>query len=276
MKNMPELPEITVIAKQMDKALKRKRIADVEDTQPKHLNMPMKEFAKKAKGKTVGGVSARGKWLSLKLDPAHFLLINLGMGAEILHFKPNQKLPEKAQFKLTLSDMTGFTIHFWWFGYVHIVTESDLAKHKLTASLGTSPMNKGFTSDYFRKLLAERKTTIKSFLLDQKNIAGIGNVYIQDILFRAKLHPNRRISTLTEKEKTDLHGAIRSVLNTSIKLGGTAFEVDFYGKKGKFTMSNFLVGYKPGKSCPECGTTIEKIRTGSTSSYVCPKCQTEK
>jgi formamidopyrimidine-DNA glycosylase len=99
---------------------------------------------------------------------------------------------------------------------------------------------------------------------------------VQDILFKAKLHPNRKIQTLTEKETEALYRAIQNVLNASIKLGGAAFELDFYGKKGKFTADNFLVGYKTGKPCPQCGTAVQKIRTGSTASYICPKCQPER
>ena len=273
---MPELPEITVIAEQMDKEIKGKRITGIEVKQPKNLNMPAKEFIKIIKGKAVEGVSSKGKWLFMKLDHGYFLLINLGMGAELLHFKPNQKLPEKAQFNLTFSDKTGFTIHFWWFGYVHLVSETDLSKHKMTGQLGKSATDTTFTLDYFKELLTHKKTGTKTFLLDQKNVAGIGNVYIQDILFKAKLHPNRKTSTLTEKEKADLHKAIREVLNRSIKLKGLAYEMDFYGEKGKFTTDEFLVGYRQGKPCPECKTLVEKIRTGSTASYICPKCQKEK
>ncbi len=270
---MPELPEITVIARQMDKEITGKCIADIEAKQPKNLNISVSEFTKKAKGKTVNKVSSHGKWLFIKLDPAHYLLVNLGMGAELTYFMSNQKLPEKHQFKLVFSDQTGFTIHFWWFGYIHLVSERNLPRHKLTAALGISPTDKEFTLDRFKKLLAARKTWVKSFLLDQKNIAGIGNVYVQDILFKAKLHPNRKISTLSEEEINRLHKAIVDVLNDSIRLGSAAFESDFYGQRGKFTANNFLVGYRTGKPCPICGATIEKIRTGSTASYVCPKCQ---
>ena len=273
---MPELPEITVIAGQMNNELKGKCIANVEDKQPKHLNMNIQEFVRKAKRKIVGGVSGKGKWLFIKLQPAYFMLINLGMGAEILYFNAKRKPPENAQFKLTFTDKTGFAIHFWWFGYVHLVSERDLARHKLTSRLGISPIDNSFTLDHFNELLANKKTGIKSFLLDQKNIAGIGNVYVQDILFKAKLHPNRKISTLSEEEKQALHIAMLEVLNNSIKLGGAAFEVDFHGEKGKFTSDNFLVGYKPGKPCPECKTIIEKIRIGSTASYICPNCQPER
>ena len=270
---MPELPEITVIAKQMDKEIRGKRIADIEVKQPKNLNMPVTQFVKAAKGKIVKSVSSHGKWLFVKLDPKYLLLINLGMGAELLHFTPKQKLPEKYHFKLAFTDKTGFAAHFWWFGYIHLVPEKELVKHKMVSQLGISPMEDEFTLQRFKRILLGKKTGVKSFLLDQKNVAGIGNVYIQDILFKAKLHPNRKISSLSEKEINALYKAIRDVLGRSIKAGGAAFEVDFYGHKGKFTAADFLVGYKTGKPCPECSTPIEKIRTGITASYICPNCQ---
>jgi formamidopyrimidine-DNA glycosylase len=270
---LPELPEITVIAKQMDKEVRGKRIADIEAKQPKNLNMPVAQFVKAAKGKTVKSVSSHGKWLFVKLDPRYLLFINLGMGAELLSFTPKQKLPEKYHFKLTFTDKTGFTAHFWWFGYIHLIPEKELAKHKMASQLGISPMQEEFTLERFKRTLLGKKTGIKSFLLDQKNVAGIGNVYIQDILFKARLHPNRKIPSLSEEEINALYEAIRDVLGRSIKAGGAAFEVDFYGHKGKFTATDFLVGYKAGKPCPECNTPIEKIRTGTTASYICPKCQ---
>ena len=201
------------------------------------------------------------------------MLINLGMGADLLYFTPNQRLPEKYQFKLTFNDKTGFTIHFQWFGYIHLIPEKDLTKHKLTSQLGISPTHEKFTLEHFGKLLANKKARIKNWLLNQKNVAGIGNVYVQDILFKAKLHPNQKISTLSEKEINNLYKAIQTILNHSIQLVGLAYEKDFYGQKGKLTINEFLVGYKTGKPCPTCKTPIEKIKTGSTSSYICPKCQ---
>ena len=270
---MPELPEITVIAEQMNKEITGKRIQDIEAKQPKNLNIPVPEFIKAAKGKTIKNVSSKGKWVFIKLDYGYYMLINRGMNADLLHFTPNKKLPPKYHFKLTFSDKTGFTIRFQWFGYIHLVAEKDLNKHKLTSRLGVSPTDENFTLEHFKKLLANRKARIKNFLVNQKNVAGIGNVYIQDILFKAKLHPNRKISTLTEKETTNLYNAIKNILNRSIKLGGLAYEKDFYGQKGKLTITKFLVGYRRGKPCPTCKTSIEKIKTGSTSSYICPKCQ---
>jgi len=271
---MPELPEITVIASQMNKELAGKQVADVEVKQPKVLNVPVQEFQETARGRTVRGISSRGKWLFIKLDPGYFMPINLGMGAELHQSKPGQVLPENRQFGLTFMDGTGFTIHFWWFGYVHLVPETALSEHKLTAGLGVSPIDETFTLERFEGLLAGKRTGVKSFILDQTNVAGIGNVYVHDILFKARVHPNRKTSTLSKPETAGLYDAMRSVLTRGIQLGGLAYETDFYGQKGRFTTDEFLVGYKEGKLCPSCGTTIEKIKTGSTSSYICPRCQT--
>ncbi|MCK4434679.1 Fpg/Nei family DNA glycosylase, partial [Candidatus Bathyarchaeota archaeon] len=187
--------------------------------------------------------------------------------------KPGDKLPEKYHIKFTLKDGTGFTIRVWWFCYLHLMPKKKLGEHNLTAKLGITPLDKRFTLDYFKQLLGKRRGNIKSFLLDQKNIAGIGNVYIQDILFNAKLHPKRKIPSLTNMEIDTLHKSIRSVLNESIKLGGLAYEKDFYGNKGGYGAKQFKIAYKPGKPCPTCQTTIQKIKTGSTSSFICPNCQ---
>ncbi|NWG11444.1 Fpg/Nei family DNA glycosylase [Candidatus Bathyarchaeota archaeon] len=273
---MPELPEIAVKARQMNKEISGKRIANIEAKQPKNLNMPVQRFVKTAKGKIVKNVSGKGKWIFIKLNPNYYMLINLGMNADLLYFTPNQKLPEKYQFKLTFTDKTGFTIQFQWFGYIHLVHEQELSKHKLTSRLGVSLTKAEFTQEHFKELLVNKKGRIKSFLIDQKNVAGIGNVYIQDILFKAKLHPDQPIKTLFKEEVDALYNAILDVLNHSIRLGGLAYEKDFYGKNGRFAINEFLVGYKTGKPCPTCGTAIEKIRTGSTASYICPKCQALK
>jgi formamidopyrimidine-DNA glycosylase len=270
---MPELPEIAVIAKQMNDELENKTISKAEILQPKILNVSTPQFGKMISGKSVARVFGRGKWLFIELKPDNFLLINLGMGADLLYFEKSQKLPDKYQFKLIFLDGSGFTARFWWFGYVHVVQSKKLGEHKMTSLLGKSPIDADFTLDYFRSLVHGKKGAVKSFLLDQKNVAGIGNVYVQDILFKARLHPLGRLSSLSQKEIDRLYGAITDVLCLSIKLGGLAYEKDFYGHRGRFAADKFLVGYREGKPCPDCGSIVEKIKAGSTSSYVCPKCQ---
>jgi formamidopyrimidine-DNA glycosylase len=257
----------------MNKEMAGKRIAEVEVKQPKILNVPLRKFAEAVKGKTIDSASSRGKWIFVKMKSDDFILVNLGMGAELIRFASRRDLPKEYHFRITFTNGTGFTARFWWFGYVHLVEERGLDKHKMTSHLGISPMDKRFTENHFKEMLTGRKVGIKSFLIDQKNIAGIGNVYVQDILFRARLHPNRRTSTLSEEEMRGLYKAILKTLSRSIKLGGLAYERDLYGHSGRFASKDFLVGYKEGKPCPTCGTTIEKIKTGSTATYICPKCQ---
>ena len=268
-----ELPELTILGRQMKNEIVGKQISEVEVVNPKCLNIPFDQFENTIVGRTVKAVQSKGKWLFVKLDSDHVILFNPGMGADMIHFRPGDKLPEKHQIKFTLHDKTGFTIRVWWFCYLHLVPKSRLSEHKLTAKLGISPLDKEFTLDYFTQLLSGNRGSIKNFLVDQKNIAGIGNVYIQDILFNAKLHPKRKILSLTAEEIEALYKSMNSVLRESIHLGGLAYEKDFYGNKGGYGKQQFKIAYKPGSPCPTCQTTIQKIKTGSTSSFVCPNCQ---
>jgi len=268
-----ELPELTVLSEQMAKEIAGKKISKFDVANPKCLNMPLNQFHKIIIGRAVKSVESRGKWLFIKLDSGYVLLFNPGMGADVIYFKPSDKPPEKYQIKFTLNDETGFTIRVWWFCYLHLMKADKLGEHKLVGKLGINPMDKDFTLNDFKQLLTKKGGSIKTFLLDQKNIAGIGNVYVQDMLFNAKIHPNRKISSLTDKETEALFKSMRLVLNESIRHGGLAYERDFYGNKGRYGAEQFKIAYKPDKPCPTCGTRIQKIKIGSTSSFICPKCQ---
>ena len=129
------------------------------------------------------------------------------------------------------------------------------------------------TETEFTELINDQRGRVKAFLLDQKNLAGIGNAYIHDILFLARLHPLRQISTLAPAEVSGLYTAIRQGLLPAIELGGAFYEQTIYGQPGGFTMDHILIGYKEGKPCPVCATPIQKIKTGSNSSFICPNCQ---
>lgn len=263
---------MTVLSRQMEKENAGKQIAKVEVSNPKCLNMPLEQFRKAVVGKNIKSIENRGKWLFMKLDSEYLLLFNPGMGADVIHFKPNDRLPEKYQVKVTLKDGTGFTIRVWWFCYLHLVHQDKLDEHRLAGKLGLSPLEKKFTLGYFKELLGKNRGNIKNFLLNQKNIAGIGNVYVQDPLFEARIHPKRKIQSLTEEEIEALYESLRSVLKKSIELGGLAYEKDFYGKYGNYGKNQYRIAYKPGQLCPVCQTTIEKIKTGSSSSFICPRC----
>ncbi|MHB8106207.1 MAG: Fpg/Nei family DNA glycosylase [Candidatus Cryosericum sp.] len=271
---MPELPEVANLARQMDRELHDRRVAGVDVVQPRCLNVSPDEFEQLLVHTHVNRVTSKGKWIFVDLEPGATLLLNLGMGGEILFHHKGEPLPGNRQSAILFEDGSAFSQHFWWFGYVHAVKTRELASHTMTASLGLDPLDDSeFTLDAFETMLGQKKrSTIKTVLLDQKNIAGIGNVYIQDILFASGLHPLRKTADVTTSERRALHAAIRSQLGHALELGGLAFERDLYGQPGQVT--EFLVGYREGKPCPVCGTPVQKIRTGSTSSFICPACQT--
>ncbi len=264
---MPELPEITVLARQMKTELVGKTLANVEVLQPKCLNVSGGAFVDALTGARLLDVTHHGKWLFVETTQG-WLLLNLGMGGEIL-LTTRDALPEKYRLVFDFDDGACLAVNFWWFGYAHFAAE--LADHSPTAQLGPDALS--LTLGQFRELLRGRRGGIKSFLLNQRRIAGLGNVYVQDPLFKAGLHPLRKINMLDDDDVAALWRAIRETLQESIDLGGSAWERDLHGEKGRWDGSFFLVAYREGGSCPVCGATVEKIKTGSTSSYICPLCQ---
>jgi len=270
---MPELPEIYHLSKQMEHELVGRQIADIEVLQEKCLNIGKEEFIAAVSNKTIQFISSLGKWIFIGLDAGIKLALSLGMGGDVIYHKDaSSPLPEKYQFKIDFTDKSFLTIRFWWFGYFHLVKAAENNAHKQTDELGVSPLDKSqFTYEHFGKMLNGKRGSIKSFLMDQKNVAGIGNVYIQDILFRAKLHPGRKINTMDDSEKGLLYNAIYDELQEAVELGGIVQERDLYNKPGR--KYDFLVGYKEGKPCPVCGTEISKITVANTACYICSSCQ---
>ena len=266
---MPELPEITCRAREMKAELVGRAISGVEVLQPKCLNVPVKAFETGLAGAEVLDVTHHGKWLITETTQGYFLL-NLGMGGEVL-LVPRDELPEKWRVRFDFADGQSLAINFWWFGYAHYAPPGRLESHALSAVLGPNALDLSLKD--FRTLMAGRRGRIKSFLLDQKRIAGIGNAYVHDILFRARLHPLQTIPTMSDDDVKGLHQAIRTEFTRSIKKGAAAYELDLYGQRGGFSGKDLLVGYREGKPCPTCKATIEKIKTGSTSSFICPSCQ---
>ena len=266
---MPELPEITVLARQMKQELVGKTISGIEVLQPKCLNVAERTFVESLTGARLLDVSHRGKWIFVETDKG-WLLLSLGMGGEVL-LVSRETLPEKHRLVFDFDDGTCLAVNFWWFGYTHYARPGELDDHAMTAKLGPNALD--LTLDEFRELLRGRRGGVKSFLLNQSRIAGIGNVYIQDPLFKAKIHPLRAINTLSDDEIAALWQVLQGTLQESIDQGGSAWEMNLHGEKGRWDESFLLVGYREGQPCPVCGTTIEKIKTGSTSGFICPQCQ---
>jgi formamidopyrimidine-DNA glycosylase len=266
---MPELPEIANRAAEMQADLVGKTISGVECRQPKMLNVSPESLTAGVVGGTILHVSSRGKWIHVETTSG-WLLINLGMGGEI-RLVTRSTLPEKWRLIMDFTDATCLAINFWWFGYIHYVASDRLPDHEMTNRLGPSILDLSVRD--LRDVTSKTRAAIKTLLLDQERAAGLGNAYVHDVLFLARLHPLRPSNSLTDTEVAALHRAIRGGLQPSMEKGGAFYETGLHGQPGRFTMDDILVGYKEGKPCPTCGASIIKIKTGGTSSFICPACQ---
>ena len=272
---MAELPEIAKLAGQMREVLCGKTIDTITLEQEKCANIPPEEFNNRTTGARIEEVMYRGKWIITKLHNGENILLSLGMGADILYFEHEENEADKYQIKVLFSDGSGYTARFWWFGKFLLVSEDELASEPNTKDIAIDPFDDLFTLDYFTSILKGKKTQIKAFLMNQKNVGGIGNMYMHDILFGAKLHPQKKISNMSEEEIKLLYCTMKELLYLSREKGTFSYESDFFGQKGGFGMEYFLVGYKEHQPCPVCGEAIVSIKTGSTSTFICPACQKE-
>ncbi len=272
---MPELPDIVVLARSMDEALRGKIVADVTVNQPACLNLPPEDFRAQLVGRRLESFRQRGKWVLADLDDGATLAQNLGMGGEIRLHGPGETPDagrERVVFRFTNGDQ--LWVHHWWFGHVHLIPPGALGAHPQIGALGAEPLAGDFTVARLGEMLKGKRGRIKAYLLDQRFIAGIGNVYVQDILWYARLHPERKANTLAETDIERLHDAILRVLNEGIQAGGGPGEKDVYGREGRYYPDHIQIGYKKGQPCPNCGALIEEIRVGQTTSFICPQCQT--
>jgi formamidopyrimidine-DNA glycosylase len=272
-----ELAEILTLTKQLNKEIKGKKIKNVViKNYDSLLRMGFiipkpKELEARMVKKSIDSISGEGKWLFLQLKPEMQLLLGEILG-KILFHKSIDSIPPKYNLLLEFEDNTFLTIIINFYGFIMAVTDDELKKLKYPGKLGISPLDKKFTFSKFNEILQEsEKEIIKAVLLDQRKIAGIGNSYLQDILFKAKLHPKRKVGDISIGERKILFNIIRKILKEALRLGGRNNEFDLYNNPG---------GYKPildknikGKSCPECGKKVEKLNILGSTCYVCANCQ---
>lgn len=266
---MPEYPEIRHLASQMNNALSGKTLAGADILNAKCLNMVEDEFIQSITGRTVSSVHWRGKWVLATLDNNDRLALNLNMGGNVVLYEPGAGPREKWRVNLKFTDGCSLSIGFWFLGYLHYIRQG--APHPMTDSLGVDPLAEDFSFERFDALLGHRKTPVKTLLLKQDGIAGIGNYYIQDMLFLARVHPMKQAVALDSEERRRIYDTMRSYLVKALEQGGAWYENGLDDKPGGF--KEMLIGYKEGQPCPVCGTVIQKIKTGSTSGFVCGKCQ---
>lgn len=266
---MPEYPEIAARAAEMNELLAGKIIAAVEVLQPKCLNVSEDRFVEALTGAALSSTIQRGKWLCTGTTNG-WLLLNMGMGGELL-LVDREHLPEKRRLIFDFTDGACLSVNFWWFGYAHYLPQGPLEAHEQLAKLGPNVLEVDQT--HFRELVRGQKTGVKAFLLDQSRMAGVGNAYVHDILWFARIHPLRKLNTLSGEEIDGLWHGIQDGLRPSLAKGGAFYETSLRGEKGGFLMEDVVAGYRQGEPCRRCGTNITKIKTGGTSSFICPRCQ---
>ncbi|MCF7907024.1 bifunctional DNA-formamidopyrimidine glycosylase/DNA-(apurinic or apyrimidinic site) lyase [Patescibacteria group bacterium] len=287
---MPELPEVETIVQDLKKSLLNQRIKEVDVRLFKIVKDSVPLFKKTLKNNCFVDIFRQGKFIVIKLaqPSSSYLLIHLRLTGQLI-YKQDQKIIAGGHGELENdfglpSSQTHLIIYFQdnsqlfyndqrQFGYWQIIKVSSLEKIK--ERLGLEPLDSEFTINNFQKLLQGRKGKIKPFLLNQEYIAGLGNIYVDESLFQAKIKPTRSINTLVPAEIKKLHQAIFKILQKAINYRGTTFNHyrDSQGRQGNF--SKFLKVYqREGEKCLRCGQAlIKKIKVSGRGTRYCPYCQ---
>ena len=286
---MPELPEVETVRRGLADLIIGKVVSgEVHDTEKGFPNAThdVQQFLI---GATVTDVRRRAKVLMIDLSTSYSLLIHLKMTGQLVFVgdtrfgagHPNDslvnELPDKStRVTLTFSDDSKLFFNDQRkFGWVRLMPTIEIANTAFMQKVGPEPLSTDFTTNDFIQRLARRpKTNIKAALLDQSVVAGIGNIYADESLWGAKIHPTRLVSDITEEEKGKLYTEMRAVMNLAIEKGGSSNStyVNAEGKKGSY-MDFARVFRREGLECPRCGTVIEKSRVAGRGTHVCPLCQ---
>jgi formamidopyrimidine-DNA glycosylase len=271
---MPELPEVETIARQLAPHLEGRQILDVEILDPRWTRPGAPgPVEAELRGATVERVGRSGKYLVWTLSQDRYLLIHLRMTGALLFDPPVEPTHVRARLMLDGGHRLLY-VDPRRFGTGHLVSGAEEVHAYLSARLGVEPFTDGFTAEYLRRLGRGRTAPVKAFVLDQRRIAGVGNIYADEALFRAGIHPLRPAGRLTIRQWGALRDALEEALAAGIEAKGATID-DFRhvdGARGSF-QDRFLVHRRAGEPCPRCGHTIQKIVVGGRGTYVCERCQ---
>lgn len=273
---MPELPEVETVRRSLQPKLAGLKFTGAEILMPKIIRLPDPEqFREEIKEKKIQKVGRRGKYLLLALSGGYTLAVHLRMTGRLVYCEPGLPLAKHTHIILSLND--GCQLRFSdvrQFGRMWLVPTASLAGLAGFKDLGVEPLEEAFTRDYLKKELRRRHARIKPLLLDQTFIAGLGNIYTDEALHRAKINPERLATTLTPREIAHLYHAIRDVLGEGIENRGTTMRdyIDGDGRPGSY-QELLRVYSREGQPCPQCGKPIVKKKVAGRSSYYCPACQ---
>jgi len=272
---MPELPEVETVRRTLEEKIVGKAIARVQIMMPKVVRPDAGEFAHGLVCQGIEELDRRGKYLLICLTGGKVLVVHLRMTGRLIYCHPERPLDKHTHVIITLDD--GYHLRYVdirQFGKLQLINRDELDSVSGLATLGPEPLSEEFTKEGFKRALRNKRTKIKPLLLDQTFIAGLGNIYVDEALFRAKIHPERMASTLTPREAVRLYTAIREVIAEGIEHRGTTFRdyVDGTGQTGGY--QNKLRAYgRESHPCYYCGRPLERKVVGGRSSTYCPRCQ---
>lgn len=270
---MPELPEVEHVARQLRDSLIGRRITDTQVLWPRSIQgMDPAEFVARMYGRVVSAVGRRAKYLLIVLDDGQTLIVHRRMSGNLIFAHAGVDEPY-VRVAFTLDD--GRRLLYTdprKFGRLTLVETAE--QPEIFALLGPEPLDETFTPATLASRLAGRQRPLKAVLLDQTVLAGLGNIYADESLFRARLHPLRPAGSLTDDEIAALHSGIQAALLTGIAHGGTTFgrHRDVYNEAGT-NLEHVEVYRRTGQPCLRCGTPIERIVVTQRSTHFCPNCQ---
>ncbi|SRR5579875_820011 len=276
---MPELPEVESLKNSLAPILVGRTIVRVVVVEPRLRRRMARDFAARVAGRRIERIERRAKYLLIALAGGDILMIHLGMSGSLTYRDRNShsgaidRDPAHDHVVFELDD--GSRVVFndpRRFGLMKIVPQAKLETVAELKGLGPEPMGSGFNTDYLRAKARGRRVAIKNLLMDQRIVAGIGNIYASEILFRAGVRPTRRAGRLARAEIERIVRFTPEVLREAIGVGGTTFNdyMDGRGREGAFRPQ---VYDRAGEPCPRCGVTLRQVIVGQRSSFFCPACQ---
>ncbi|MCX2181614.1 bifunctional DNA-formamidopyrimidine glycosylase/DNA-(apurinic or apyrimidinic site) lyase [Streptomyces sp. SKN60] len=282
---MPELPEVEVVRRGLERWVAGRTVAEVEVLHPRAVRRHPEggaDFAARLKGQRFGIARRRGKYLWLPLDSGDASVLgHLGMSGQLL-VQPEDAADEKhLRIRIRFDDAAGTELRFVdqrTFGGLSLhdtAPDSTDGLPDVIAHIARDPLDPAFDDAAFASALRLRRTTIKRALLDQSLISGVGNIYADEALWRSKLHYERPTATFTRPRSAELLGHVRDVMNAALAVGGTSFDslyVNVNGESGYFDRSLDAYG-REGEPCHRCGTPMRRRPWMNRSSYYCPRCQ---
>ena len=275
---MPEKPEVITVTKKLERCLKGRKITACQVIYEPIIDYPsVKEFSTRIKGQTMHEFTTRGKWIVITLDQ-DYLLIHLRMEGKFFFRQKGTPLEKHHHVIFLIDDEE--ELHFQdvrKFGRMKLIPKDKILMMPPFTELGLEPWDKNLTVEYLKEHLKKKKIPIKTALLDQSIITGIGNIYDDEILFLSHISPLKPACLLTDEELEAIIKNTVVTLDKAIQEGGTTIH-SFTSEEGVTGLfqNHLYVHTKVGNPCPRCGTEIVKIKVNGRGTYYCPKCQIQE